>query len=391
MTYILDYGIVCSLGSSKSSVAHSLLRRDNPIPDQASLFSEEAGRMVCRVHSGSHELPPNLMKYACRNNYLAISIISQIKDMVARQITERGASRVGVILGTSTSGIDETQKYLKESRAGEKCDDYHAVMATLGGLSEFIAEYLEVQGPVFTISTACTSSANAILTAHRLIQADVCDLVLTGGIDTLCQLTIKGFASLDALSKGVSKPFSDNRDGINIGEGGAIFLLGKEESNLQLLGGGASSDAYHMSAPDPEAKGAIAAMKSALSDSGISAEQVDYINLHGTGTIHNDAMESLAIAETFGLSKACSTTKVFTGHTLGAASAVELAICCLLMSQDEGVWRYPPMPPVDNLDQSLPAIALPSVNDFAETRPKICMSNSFAFGGSNSSLVLARV
>ena len=219
---------------------------------------------------------------------------------------------------------------------------------------------------------------------------DVCDAVLVGGADSLSRLTVRGFQSLESISKGISNPLSVNRDGINIGEGACLTLMTHQPSAIALLGAGASSDAYHISAPDPEGRGARDAMARALSDAAIAPEQIDYINLHGTGTPLNDSMECRAIAALFGTSTPCSSTKPLIGHTLGAAGALELGLCWLAMSELNSNGYLPPHRWDEQPDPDLAPLEIVAVGSPCGTRPRICLSNSFAFGGNNASLVIGR-
>jgi 3-oxoacyl-[acyl-carrier-protein] synthase-1 len=202
-------------------------------------------------------------------------------------------------------------------------------------------------------------------------------------------MTLQGFAALEALSSDYCKPFSRYRDGINLGEAAAFFLLSREPGEVALLGGAASSDAHHISAPHPEGAGAYRAMSDALADAGLSTADADYLNLHGTGTVQNDAMESKAVNKLFGNQLPCSSSKSMTGHTLGASGALELSICWLLLTQAAN-WRLPPSLYIEQRDESLTPIRLTSISDTGARRPRYCLSNSFAFGGSNVSLLIGR-
>lgn len=232
-----------------------------------------------------------------------------------------------------------------------------------------------------TISTACSSSARAFITARRLLASGQADVALVGGADSLCGLTLNGFDSLESLSEQHCQPFAAGRDGINIGEGAALFLVSLEPAPLALLGDGESSDAWHISAPHPQGEGAERAMRIALARAGLEAEQVGYVNAHGTATRLNDEMESRALARLFPNKVPVSSTKVLTGHTLGAAGATEAALCCLLIE------RGLPLPPQgETADPALAPIAL-----VQEQGPvDIIMSNSFAFGGNNVSLIFGK-
>jgi 3-oxoacyl-[acyl-carrier-protein] synthase-1 len=218
----------------------------------------------------------------------------------------------------------------------------------------------------------------------------LCDAVLTGGIDTLCGFTVAGFSALESVSAEQSNPFSAQRSGINIGEGGALFLMSREPAPVALCGWGESSDGHHMSAPDPAGRGARLAIAQALGRAGIEAGQIDYINLHGTGTRQNDAMEARVIHDMFGPDAPASSTKPFTGHALGAAGAIEAGLCWLAMQIDNPEGRLPPHLWDGALDPDLPAIKLVAPGALLGRPLRWALSNSFAFGGSNAVLVLGR-
>ena len=261
-------------------------------------------------------------------------------------------SRFGVVLGTSTSGIDEHEKARAyRARTGEWPAGTDYRQWEIGSLSDFAALVLGVTGPAYTIATACSASAKVFASGRRLIEAGICDAVIVGGADTLAGMTVAGFSSLEAMSRGLCNPFSRNRDGINIGEGAAAFLMVRDETAVNLLGSGECSDAYHISAPEPDGKGAHQAMRLALDDAGLRPDEVAYINLHGTGTPLNDAMEAKAVAALFGTATPCSSTKAMIGHALGAAGACEAAFLWLTLH------------PTFNPDQRLPPHLWDGVGD----------------------------
>lgn len=234
--------------------------------------------------------------------------------------------------------------------------------------------------------------ARALISAARLLKNNLCDAVICGGVDTLSPLTVSGFNSLSVLSAQRTNPFSRYRNGINIGEGAAVFLMTKTRLNdesLQLFGYGSSSDAYHMSSPHPEGEGAISAFENALKNANIKARQVGWINLHGTGTVQNDHMESLAVAKIFGKQTPCTTTKAYTGHTLGAAGAIEAAILWGMISRDYNpTGKLPAQLWDQEKDENLPALAITDRDSYWKMDRRIGVSSSFAFGGNNSVLVL---
>lgn len=230
------------------------------------------------------------------------------------------------------------------------------------------------------------------MSAQRLLDMGMCDAVLCGGVDSLCKLTLNGFSALDAVSEQRCNPFSVNRNGINIGEAAVLFLMSKHLGSSQpiaLLGSGASSDAHHISAPEPSGRGALQAMNKALRSAGLAPERINYLNLHGTATQHNDAMESLAVNSLFPAGVPCSSTKPMTGHTLGAAGALEAAFCWLSLSRDNTRHALPPQVWDGQPDPQLPALSFVTAADRLEQRTARClMSNSFAFGGNNVSLII---
>jgi 3-oxoacyl-[acyl-carrier-protein] synthase-1 len=297
-------------------------------------------------------------------------------------------------MGTSTSGIAEGEAaYAMIRRDGAWPADFDYRCIEPGSLGEFVAQALDLRGPAYTVGTACSSSGKTFASARRLMRAGRVDAAVVGGADTLCRMTLGGFAALEATSRGICSPFSRNRDGINIGEAAAAFLLTDEPSVIQLLGIGESSDAHHISAPDPEGRGALTAMRAALEDANLSPADIAYINLHGTGTPLNDSMEAKAVHALFGATTPCSSTKAMTGHTLGAASACEAAFLWLTLHPDfnpDG--RLPPHLWDGQLDPSIPPLAFADLDTrLPNNADRVAMlSNSFAFGGSNIALVLAR-
>jgi 3-oxoacyl-[acyl-carrier-protein] synthase-1 len=260
----------------------------------------------------------------------------------------------------------------------------------LGLPSEFLAMALGAEGPAFTISTACSSAAKALASAKRYLEVGLCDAVIAGGADMLCGFTVAGFLSLEALSPELCIPFSAKRRGINIGEAAALFLVTRGQGPVRLLGAGESSDAYNVSAPEPGGRGAAEAMQLALKHSGLKTSDIDYINLHGTGTPHNDSMESRAVEKVFGLGTPCSSTKPLTGHTLGTAGALEAAFCWLLLSGENPQGALAPHIYDGAYDPALPAIRLVKPGETLGRPLQYLASNSFGFGGSNASLILGR-
>jgi 3-oxoacyl-[acyl-carrier-protein] synthase-1 len=259
----------------------------------------------------------------------------------------------------------------------------------MGGVAEFLAELSGIEGPAYTLSTACSSSAKVFASARALLRDGWCDAVLVGGADSLCRLTLQGFSALEALSSAPCNSMSRHRDGFNIGEGAAIFLMERSEAGIQLAGVGESSDAHHISAPDPEGQGASVSMQSALADAELSPGAISYIHLHGTGTPLNDQMESRAIARLFENTPA-SSSKGMLGHTLGAAGAMNVGLCWLALSAPESDrLALPPHCWDGQADETLPPLALVASGQTIEsTGNPAFLSNSFGFGGSNCSVII---
>ncbi len=382
--YIQAVGLINALGNNVSQVAAALRQPElQPLREHAQPLHDGRRVMVGAVQGELPSIPSELAVHNSRNNRLLLAALGQIRACVEQWRAKVGSERIAIVLGTSTSGIDEGIQALAAETVPA---GYHYCQQELGSPALFLADYLGVHGPAYTLSTACSSSARAFISAQRLLAADMADVVLVGGADTLCGLTLNGFYSLESLAAAICAPFARDRDGINIGEAAALCLLTREAGPVALLGAGESSDAYHVSAPHPEGFGAEAAMRMALEQGGVQPEQVGYINLHGTGTRLNDSMEAKAVHRLFGDRVPCSSTKALTGHTLGAAGATEAALAWLLLSEDL------PLPhqayPASERDESLAPIDL-LLAPQPLARPLV-LSNSFAFGGNNVSLLLAR-
>ena len=372
----------------------------------ASLEVQRTGLIPCRFETveldtyvgevpdvDAEHLPAGLAEFNCRNNRLAQLGLRQdgfaaaVEDLVARV----GQRRVGIFLGTSTSGILETEIAYRhrDPATGLLPEDFHYRGAhNTFSVADFARNALRLEGPAVVVSSACSSSAKVFGSARRMMEAGLIDAAVVGGVDSLCLTTLYGFHSLQLVSPSPCRPFDAARDGISIGEGAAFALLERAPSSLDrdavlLLGIGESSDAHHMSSPHPEGLGARAAMLQALSTAGLQPEDIDYINLHGTGTPSNDSAEAHAVTTLLGPGVPSSSTKGATGHTLGAAGGLEAVICGLALQN--GL-----MPAGLNTSTVDPALG---VNYLLENRRQPLarvMSNSFGFGGSNCSLILGR-
>lgn len=381
--YVHHPSAICALGND----IHSINKR---------LFSDQPSPLV-KVDTYSFGCPLPLGVVAdlpltadTRNNALLHAALAPLRAGIDTLKQRFGGSRIGVVLGSSTSGIAEGEAAVAHHvQHGELPAAYHYRQQEIAAPSTYLAQELQLQGPAWTISTACTSGAKAIASGARLLQLGVCDAVIVGGADSLCKLTVEGFLSLAAVSDELCNPFSLNRKGINIGEAAALMILSHEPGLVRLAGVGETSDAHHISAPEPEGRGAEAALRAALAHAGVAPSEIGYINLHGTATEQNDRMESLAVARVFDANPAiaCSSTKPLTGHTLGAAGALEAVFCYLALMRGDG--QLPPQVGDGAKDPQLAELSGLGVHHL--NRPlRYAMSNSFAFGGNNISLILER-
>ena len=386
MIYFSAVGMVNALGGQLDEIATNLAAGYAPgISLQSPWLTSKQPIWLGQVFSPLPEIPAALALHRSRNNCLLMAALQQIQPQVDDAIARYGADRVAVVMGTSTSGIAEGEEAVQFSQQrGDFPAGYHYQQQELGDPARFLSQLLGVSGAAYTLSTACSSSARAIISGQRLIAAGLADVALVGGADSLCRMPINGFASLEALSADRCQPFAADRDGINIGEAAALMLLTREPAAVALLGVGESSDAWHMSAPHPQGEGAERAMRMALQQAGMVAEDLGYINLHGTATEQNDRVEAQVIARLCGNRVPCSSTKHLTGHTLGAAGATEAALSWLLLT------RAIPLPRQDfsrsAADARLGDIGL--VTDEQYLAKGAILSNSFAFGGNNASILL---
>ena len=350
-------------------------------------------------------LRSDLLNYDCRNNRLAQLALEQDGFIAAANtaIAQYGATRIGLFLGTSTSGIltseiayrhrettSDTTSGIPSGVTGGALPANYRYRETHNAfsVSDFVRKFLKLEGPAAVISTACSSSAKVFATAHRLIALGLIDAAIVGGVDSLCLTTLYGFSSLQLVSSNPCKPFDANRDGISAGEGGAFVLLERADKfnhgDILLTGIGETSDAHHMSSPHPEGLGARNAMLAALNTAALKPADIDYINLHGTATPSNDAAEDAAVIKVFGTDTPSSSTKGYTGHTLGAAGGIEAVICAIALHDG----FIPGGVGTEHIDERL------HCNYIRQTvaQPlRHVLSNSFGFGGSNCSLIFSRV
>jgi 3-oxoacyl-[acyl-carrier-protein] synthase-1 len=329
-------------------------------------------------------LPPPWEHWDCRNNRLAWiglqgdGFLNDVRNARSRY----GADRVALILGTSTSSIGATEKAYVDLSVSGNCPTplSNPSLHTLHSLTGFVQEALEIHGPSYTLSTACSSSAKAFCAAERLLRLNLVDAVVVGGVDSLCGSVLYGFNALQLISPNPCTPFDIDRQGINLGEAAGFALLVRESGPLQLLGYGESSDAFHMSAPHPSGQGAETALHQALTRAALDRNAIDYIHLHGTATPKNDEIEALLFNRCFGTHTLASSTKGMTGHTLGAAGMLGAAFSLLAL-------EYGWLPGTVNT-QNLDPVCGPNILNKPLHNPvQVVASNSFAFGGSNCVLI----
>ncbi|QRX83015.1 beta-ketoacyl synthase N-terminal-like domain-containing protein [Glaciimonas sp. PAMC28666] len=420
MFYLNDLGLICALGDTHAAIRQRLFAGQSGVVMTDRYSSSGAVPVGC-VDSALPQMESGVypLAHRSRNNQLLLAALKQIRPAVDAAIGLYGPHRIAIVLGTSTSGIAESEAAFQFAygratngrsangraangrAANEQAIDQDRIdkkfpasftysQQEMGSAAAMLAEVLGVTGPAYVHSSACASSAKAMASAARLIQMGLSDVVLTGGVDSLCAFTIAGFSALASVSKTRCTPFSANRDGINIGEGAALFLMSAKPATVALRGWGESSDGYHISAPDPEGGGARIAIAQALRRANVDATQIDYINLHGTATQQNDAMESRVVHDLFGDRVAASSTKAYTGHALGAAGAIEAGLCWLAMQDDNRTGYLPPHLWDGVKDSNLPALNL-LPEGYRLGRPlRWALSNSFAFGGANAALVMGR-
>lgn len=389
---ISDYTITNSLGPGKEASLQGLKTGLSGL-SACDFPHAELETWIGRVE-GLEEQPleGELARFDCRNNRLAKLGLDQdhFREHVADKKGQAGAQRVGVFIGTSTSGNTQLEQAYRhrapETGALPEDFDYQHTL-NMFSPAQFIRESFGLEGPALSISTACSSSAKAFVAAYRHIRAGLCDSAIVGGVDSLCLTTLYGFNSLSLVSSNPCRPWDTGRDGINIGEAAGFALVeltDPPDEGISLIGYGESSDAHHMTAPHPEGLGAMLSMRQALQRAGMEPEQVDYINLHGTATPFNDELEDKAVVEVFGSQTPCSSTKGFTGHTLGAAGILESVYG--FMAMEHGF--LPSTLNTREVDSELNAnIVLETV----EQPVRVVMNNSFGFGGNNCSLMFGRV
>lgn len=393
MSRLQPVGISAWSYLNATGMAHCLAGPQGPVPDlpRGGLGPHPAWLGLpgaCgRVSVELAPLPAPLLGHRSRATELLVQTLAPLRARLQSACERYGADRVGIVLGSSTGGIDATERAIRTAaETGQMPSDFVFEEAhVFGALIRVVQALCGARGPAYVVSTACSSSGKALGAAQRLILAGVCDAVLSGGVDSLSELTLRGFGGLSILSPTSCKPFDGARDGISLGEGASLLLLERDSpSDYVLTGVGESGDAYHPTAPHPDGLGAELALRACLELSGLEPGQVDYVNAHGTGTLQNDLVEALVIDRVLGPRVPFSSTKDRTGHQLGTAGANEAILSLVALMRGE----LPLNRPVDVVDAALPR--QPLVLPASGRTPTVALSNSFAFGGSNVTVGLAR-
>ena len=380
--------MVNALGRGKNATLMALQQKTSGLQPARDLeFSTWLGQVD---GVDDYALEESLKQFNCRNNQLAKLALDtdNFRDAILKAKEKYGADRIGIFLGSSTSGSGATEiAYSQRDENGDLPADYDFMRThNFTSLLDYTQQSLELTGVGQVISTACSSSAKVFAAAHRHIESGFCDAAIVGGVDTLTQISLYGFNSLQLTSTEPCRPYDENRDGISIGEAAGFALLetpanSDSSSIVALKGFGESSDAYHMSTPHPEGRGAASAIEQALASADLTAADISYVNLHGTATPSNDSAEDKAITSVFGTDTPCSSTKGWTGHTLGAAGITEALICMLALENQF-------LPANLNLVNPDPTLNSNILLDNSEQKVNYVVSNSFGFGGSNCSLIL---
>jgi 3-oxoacyl-[acyl-carrier-protein] synthase I len=384
---IADFTLVTALGAGRAATLAALQAGRTGLARQ-DFETAHIGTWLGVVPGADEvQLDDALAAHDCRNNRIAeLGLRADGFGARVRQAAARwGAGRVGVFLGTSTSGILQTEiayRHRDPATGALPAGLHYATTHNSYSVAGYVRAALGLMGPACVVSTACSSSAKVFAAAARMIEAGLVDAAVVGGVDSLCMTTLYGFKSLELVSDDICRPWDAQRAGLSLGEAAAFALLERDAGAPMawLLGAGESSDGHHMSSPHPEGAGAAAAMMAALAQAGLQPQDVDYLNLHGTGTPGNDAAEDKAVSAVFGTALPCSSTKGFTGHTLGAAGGVEAAISVLAL-------QHGFMPAGLNVDTPDPALRSLSLRQPRRQALRVVASNSFGFGGSNCSLV----
>jgi len=390
--YIEDFSFACSLGQSKETVWSKLINGQRECFNQKDFLGTPYYIAELNPEIKLPQITDPFFDGSI--NRISQAILNPMQDSIQRCINHYGKDRIAIVIGSCDNGSEASLNalsYYKEHNQFPK--GYTLDQQRADSPCVYIAKTYGITGIKMSVSTACSSGGSAFATARNLIYAGLCDAAIVGGIDITSLPVVLGFASLEAVSPEPCNPFSKNRKGITLGNGGAYFIVTKDISDntlLRIRGIGESADADHLTHPQPEGIGAKKAMLNALTDADLSSEDIDYLNLHGTGTPLNDSMESIAVNDVFPKSIPVSSTKALTGHTLGGAAALELAFAALTLSQKNDNSFLPVHLWDKEYDSNLPKLHFVE-KGFKATRLNTIMSNSFGFGGCNVSLIMDKI
>lgn len=370
---IINFNAVCNLGCGMDKISHNALVGDNI---HFKITEDIIKNKKVRIGIVDENLPQiQNIDYNTRCNQLVLKCLGLLKKDIDYFIDKYGNSEIAVVVATTNTGVEEYE-VIKNLNYFE-----------LGNPAMFVKDYFKLNNLAMTVSTACSSGIKAFSIAKDILNNEIAKIVIVIGVDSIAKLPIFGFNSLEVLSPNPTNPFGANREGINIGEGVAAFILAKQENpEIEILGIGETTDIYHSTCPDPMAKESIKAIQFAMKEANLSPNQINYINLHGTGTVSNDIMEAQAINFIFGENIPCSSTKPLTGHCLGAAAAIEVALCCELLKKRKT--KLYPHVYNGEYDPSLPKIKLVKSEENDIFNIKTCLCTAFGFGGTNAAIIL---
>jgi len=388
--YLSKPGVVCCAGLGAEKLWKAVSQGDNSFIKKV---KTKTGDEFFAARIDDEALSDSGSRFEQKISKIESAALEQIASVVESAKQKYGKERIAVLAGGCDNGSELS--FLAHKRyfeCGSFTDGYSLEMQGSSYTASLISEKFSLSGITLSFSTACSSSASAIVKAAELIEAGLCDAAIAGGVDIASDTALLGFSALGAISSEKTNPMSENRSGITLGDAAAFFVLSKDDldnTGVYLKGTGESADAYHMTSPDPSGAGAVLAMRKAMKSAGVDASCIDYVNLHGTGTRLNDAMEAKALCEVLGKDIPCSSTKSITGHTLGAAGALEGAVCFCALSDKSGVLPLQVWDGEKGAEIELERI-IDKRESFGNNAIHCCMSNSFAFGGANVSLVFGK-
>ncbi len=366
---IIDYNAICNLGSDIDEIFINALNGENSKFEISEDIIKNKKVRVAKIQMPLESIDDEGFNIRCNQLILACCKKLKIEDYIKKY----GNENIAVVVATTNSGVEEFEK------------SNNIVHSELGNPALFLKEYYKLNNFYGSVSTACSSGIKAFSIARDLLNTNFAKAVLVVGVDSIAKIPVFGFDSLSVLTSNQTNPMSKNRDGINIGEAVSAFVVSNENGKVEITGIGENTDIYHNTTPDPEAKEEINAIKQALEASNMNPEDIDYINLHGTGTYANDLMEANAINNVFKDNVVVSSTKPLTGHCLGGASSIETALCCKLL--ENGNKKVYPHIFDNEYDENLPKIKLATKDTLLE-RLKTCMCLSFGFGGTNAVMIM---